>query len=427
MENPKVAQGVESGYCLFTRDKLEVISREVIRSVWGCLYVDWLYLGSRGASGGILLMWDRRVVEKVEECVGRFVVACAFRSVTENFEWAFAGIYGPNDDVERRGLWDELAGLMALWDLPWCMGGDFNVVRYPGERIGESRHTQAMVEFSEFIFEQGLLDIPLEGGRFTWSNGREVEAWSKIDRFLLSTEWEEHFPDVSQKRLPRLVSDHFPLMLDCGVGSRGRRSFKFENMWLHSVNFVDQVKQWWNSYHFEGAASYVLAQKLRALKIDLKKWNEEVFGDVGQRKKEMIEGLSELDLVAEGRSLNEEEKSKRVEYSKELERSIFMEEVSWRQKSRALWLKEGDNNTKFFHRLANSNRRHNSIESLVVDGDTIVDSDRIKDHIVEFYKTLYAEQYRWRPKVNDLSFTSIDDGEQSWMEESLRTVKCGRW
>jgi exonuclease III len=120
--------------------KLEVISKEVIRSVWGCLYVDWLYLGSRGASGGILLMWDRRVVEKVEECVGRFVVACAFRCVTENFEWAFAGIYGPNDDVEIRGLWDELAGLMALWDLSWCIGGDFNVVRYPGERIGESRH-----------------------------------------------------------------------------------------------------------------------------------------------------------------------------------------------------------------------------------------------------------------------------------------------
>jgi hypothetical protein len=96
----------------------------------------------------------------------------------------------------------------------------------------------------------------------------------------------------------------------------------------------------------------------------------------------MVEGLSELDLVAEGRSLNEDEKLKRVEYSKELERSIFLEEVSWRQKSRALWLKEGDNNTKFFHRLANSYRRNNSIKSLVVDGDTIVESDEIKDHIV---------------------------------------------
>jgi hypothetical protein len=44
----------------------------------------------------------------------------------------------------------------------------------------------------------------------------------KIDRFLLATEWEEN---VTQRRLPRLLSDHFPLMLDCGVGSRGRRYF----------------------------------------------------------------------------------------------------------------------------------------------------------------------------------------------------------
>jgi exonuclease III len=52
--------------------KMTVISREVVQSLWGCHYVDRCYMGASGASGGILLMWDRRVVEKVEECVGRF-------------------------------------------------------------------------------------------------------------------------------------------------------------------------------------------------------------------------------------------------------------------------------------------------------------------------------------------------------------------
>jgi hypothetical protein len=42
-------------------------------------------------------------VEKIKECVGKFVVACSFKCVTENFEWAFAGDYGP-DDVERKCL-----------------------------------------------------------------------------------------------------------------------------------------------------------------------------------------------------------------------------------------------------------------------------------------------------------------------------------
>ena len=38
--------------------KLEWITRGIVRSTWGCSYVDWLYLGSEGTSGGIVLMWD---------------------------------------------------------------------------------------------------------------------------------------------------------------------------------------------------------------------------------------------------------------------------------------------------------------------------------------------------------------------------------
>jgi len=158
------------------------------------------------------------------------------------------------------------------------------------------------------------------------------------------------------------------LLLDCGVGRRGRGLFKFENTCLHAKGFEEQVKRWCGSYIYEGTSSYVFARKLKALKVDLKKWNKEVFGNVGVQKNEMEKGLSELDMIAEERPLSEEENIKREEYSRSLEMSIYLEEVSWRQKSRALWLKDGDNNTKFLHRLANSHRRHNSIETLVVDG-----------------------------------------------------------
>lgn len=78
-------------------------------------------------------MWDRRVV-RIEECVGNFVVACPFRCVTENFEQIFAGVYGPNDDVERRCLWDELLGMMSWWEMSWCIGEDCNVVQYLCEK-----------------------------------------------------------------------------------------------------------------------------------------------------------------------------------------------------------------------------------------------------------------------------------------------------
>jgi hypothetical protein len=53
--------------------------------------VDWYCLDSRGASGGILIVWDRRVVEKIDEWVGEFTLAVTFRNVEDHFTWAFAG------------------------------------------------------------------------------------------------------------------------------------------------------------------------------------------------------------------------------------------------------------------------------------------------------------------------------------------------
>ena len=111
--------------------KLELITAQIVRSLWRCQFVDWMFLRSMGASGGILLMWDKRVVEKVKDAVGQFSVSCKFKNVADQKVWMFTGVYGPNNDGDRRLMWDELAGIHSWWDVPWCVGGDFNVVRFP--------------------------------------------------------------------------------------------------------------------------------------------------------------------------------------------------------------------------------------------------------------------------------------------------------
>ncbi|KAG2689058.1 hypothetical protein I3760_09G122900 [Carya illinoinensis] len=124
-------------------------------------------------------------------------------------------------------LWEELAGVYRWWELPWCIDGDFNVVRFPSERSRDSRMRPTMTEFSEFIYDLNLVDIPLLGGAFTWSNNH---TWSRLDRFLVSSDWESQYPKVCQRRLSRLCLDHFPILLDCGGIQGGRRYFKFENV-----------------------------------------------------------------------------------------------------------------------------------------------------------------------------------------------------
>ena len=112
-------------------------------------------------------MWDNRVVDKVEEAVGRFSVSCKFKNAVDHFVWAFTGVSGPNSDRDRSFLWEELASLRSWWDVPWCVGGDFNVVQFPSECSSSANFTSTMHWFSAFISEQSLIDLPLVGGSFT--------------------------------------------------------------------------------------------------------------------------------------------------------------------------------------------------------------------------------------------------------------------
>jgi hypothetical protein len=47
--------------------------------------VDWCYSAYKAASNGILLIWDRRVVEMIEECVGEYIVSCSLRNIEDGF------------------------------------------------------------------------------------------------------------------------------------------------------------------------------------------------------------------------------------------------------------------------------------------------------------------------------------------------------
>lgn len=103
------------------------------------------------------------------------------------------------------------------------------------------------------------------------------------------------------------------------------------------------------------------------------------------RKFLLIGDLSLMDRLDEEGSLNEEGKERKLEVSRELNVLIEIEETKWRQKSRALWLKEKDRCTKIFHKVANSNRRNNSISCLEEEGETVEDPERIPEEIVGFF------------------------------------------
>ena len=95
---------------------------------------------------------------------------------------------------------------------------------------------------------------------------------------------------------------------------------------------------------------------------------------------------------------------------------LMIDEICWRQKSRAIWLKEGDKNSKFFHCLASSHQSTNTIGKLLIDGVSSTNQDEIRDHIARFYEHLYMEDDSRRPILDGIEFTSIPIEEVTWLD-----------
>lgn len=210
--------------------KMKKVNNSVITEIGGGRWADWEHLGAEGYAGGVLVMWDKRRLSKLDSFLGISSVSCLLKLVENDKVWLFSGIYGPCADGERWNMWGELRDIKSRWDIPWCIGGDFNVVRFPQERSGSRVFSRAMAEFNDFINERELVDLPLVGGDYTWFRNNDSHQCSRIDRFLISVDWEDIFGGPVQSCLPRVTSDHVPLLLECGGFNKGKSPFRFENM-----------------------------------------------------------------------------------------------------------------------------------------------------------------------------------------------------
>ena len=86
-------------------------------------FVDWVASCSEGASGGVVMLWDTRVVQLVGMEESNYTLSCRFRNCADDFCWIFTGIYGSTKRENMELLWEDLGGYQSMWADPWCMGG----------------------------------------------------------------------------------------------------------------------------------------------------------------------------------------------------------------------------------------------------------------------------------------------------------------
>lgn len=133
--------------------------------------------------------------------------------------------------------------------LPWLVIGDFNQILYAAEKKGGAvRSQREMNDFREALDDCELQDIGYTRDTFTWWNKQAVPnaVFERLDRGVASLEWVELLPHVSITHLQRDRSDHKPLRVsEVPTGHKGRKRFRFEDMWVSSVGCENIIRDVW--------------------------------------------------------------------------------------------------------------------------------------------------------------------------------------
>ncbi|XP_028105543.1 uncharacterized protein LOC114304583 [Camellia sinensis] len=169
-------------------------------------------------------------------------------------------------------------------------------------------------------------------------------------------------------------------------------------------------KKSWTEAETYGWDGFRLKERLASLKMALKKWNVEVFGNVDLQLKFAEEELHEIDLKAEVGPLLDTEIGGRRELRSLVWKLKKRLGWIWQQKSRIKWAQDGDKNMRFFHVMVKRRQAKNLIDTVVQNGEVIGEPKRVKQVVVGHFRKLYFEEWKSISKL-DGPFITIGDDE----------------
>jgi hypothetical protein len=169
------------------------------------------------------------------------------------------------------------------------VGGDFNILRFFAEKNKNIRPNRFTDTFNAIIQINELREIPIVGGLYTWSNNQVDPTLEKLDRILMSKEWETLFPTVHGHKKPRVLSDHNPLVISIqSVNLGNKRDFRFELNWLQQPEFLFKVEHIWTTPTKDVNNLDRVLFKIRKLKKPLKGWDFNLAGSRKQKEERKL-------------------------------------------------------------------------------------------------------------------------------------------
>ncbi|KAL5166140.1 Phosphatidylinositol/phosphatidylcholine transfer protein SFH9 [Glycine soja] len=351
--------------------------------LWADCNVSSEFAPATSSAGGLLCIWnnDSYIVDR--KVVGNGFILLEGKWIKDNKRVSIINVYAPCELQRKRQQWEEILQLKTASQAGmWCVLGDFNSIRHQDERVSSAQSVSvdpSISEFNAWISDMNLEDVRSVGRRFTWCrpNG---SAMSRLDRDF---------------------SYHCPILLKSKNIDWGPKPFKVMDWWLKDKGFQQLVQQQWGNYHPPRWGGYVLNHKIKLLKQCIKQWSL-TNGEANARKVIMIKKeLNALENDINDRPLSQVEVTLKKSLQVQLWEAAYAYESMLRQKARVKWLKEGDNNSTYFHRLINHRRRKNAIPSIFMDDVWIHEPCRVKNAAVIYFKDRFLEECSNRPTLDE--------------------------
>ncbi|KAA3483857.1 reverse transcriptase [Gossypium australe] len=380
---------------------------------------------AEGFSGGIWIFWNSDLIHvTIIKSHAQFIHARVKQR--DDAEWLFMAIYASPNRQKRIELWDELKELAAGVNQPWLLAGDFNSIASMNEKCGGAPFDHnSTAPFRNAINDLRLIDFGFVGLPFTWARGNtpQTRIQCRLDRTLGNIEARHQWPECLVQHLPRLNSDHAPLLIRLDGNpppDHALRPFRFQAAWLQHPKFNAFILENWNG-------NTPITEALELMGKQCLTWNKSLFGNIFARKKRLearIGGIQRIPRYQFTQGLWKLEQK----LKEQLDLTLQQEETLWFQKSREKWIVQGDRNTKYFHSTTLVRRKRNKIEGLKNEmGTWITEPTDLKNIAVGYFQKLFTPEREMHSNNLRSSFPDLLEHEKEalrrdFTREDIRTA-----
>ncbi|KAE8813338.1 hypothetical protein D1007_09491 [Hordeum vulgare] len=293
------------------------------------------YLPACETRGGILLAWDRSVMD-VDGLVHDTDSLSGLVHNKDGTNWWITVLYGPQGDEFKTTFLEELRARRLVRQEPWMVLGDFNMILHASEKNNANLNRRMMQRFRGFVDSHELIELYMHTRNFTWSNEWDSPTMMKIDRL-------EGFEEAVREA------------------------------WTCDEEILDPFKR--------------LDALLRNTAMDLQARRQRKIGNLKNHMAVANWLIARIDRVQEARLLYPGELWLRRTVKRALLGLASLERTIERHRSRIRWIKEGDADTELFQAVANGRRSKNFIAHVRHNGVIRTDQDRKEE--------IFSEAYEW--------------------------------